>query len=141
MLVVLDASTRRCLAIIVARRLRSDDVLHGLADLFVTHGPPEQIERSLYHYKCRRPPQADLKQRIKEIAETRVRYGYRRIHVLLRREGWLVNAKRVNRLYREMWWHRSSGSVRKSAIQSRSASIRDLSSCRRISTCGPRPLA
>ena len=61
-----------------------------------------QIERSLYHYKSRRPPQADLKQRIKEIAETRVRYGYRRIHVLLRREGWLVNAKRVNRLYREM---------------------------------------
>ena len=40
--------------------------------------------------------------RIKEIAETRVRYGYRRIHVLLRREGWLVNAKRVCRLYREM---------------------------------------
>src|SRR5690349_12383603 len=40
--------------------------------------------------------------RIKEIAETRVRYGYRRIHVLLRREGWLVNTKRVCRLYREM---------------------------------------
>ena len=32
----------------------------------------------------------------------RRRYGYRRIHVLLRREGWVVNAKRVNRLYREM---------------------------------------
>ena len=40
--------------------------------------------------------------RIKEIAETRVRYGYRRIHVLLRREGWPVNAKRVCRLYREL---------------------------------------
>ena len=40
--------------------------------------------------------------RIKEIAETRVRYGYRRIHVLLRREGWEVNAKRVCRLHREM---------------------------------------
>jgi putative transposase len=40
--------------------------------------------------------------RIREIAETRVRYGYRRIHVLLRREGWLVSAKRVCRLYREM---------------------------------------
>jgi putative transposase len=36
-----------------------------------------------------------------EIAETRVRYGYRRIHVLLRREGWPVNVKRVCRLYRE----------------------------------------
>jgi len=43
MLVVLDEFTRRCLAILVARRLRSDDVLHCLADLFVTHGPPEHI--------------------------------------------------------------------------------------------------
>ena len=34
-----------------------------------------------------------LTERIKEIAETRVRYGYRRIHVLLRREGWRVNAE------------------------------------------------
>lgn len=36
------------------------------------------------------------------LLKTRVRYGYRRIHVLLRREGWPVNAKRVYRLYREM---------------------------------------
>ena len=43
MLVVLDEFTRRCLAIVVARRLRSDDVLHCLADLFVQHGPPEHI--------------------------------------------------------------------------------------------------
>jgi putative transposase len=43
MLVVLDELTRRCLAIVVARRLRSDDVLHCLADLFVVHGPPEHI--------------------------------------------------------------------------------------------------
>jgi putative transposase len=39
---------------------------------------------------------------MKELAATRVRYGYRRIHVLLRREGWPVNTKRVCRLYREM---------------------------------------
>ena len=39
---------------------------------------------------------------MQEIAETRVRYGYRRIHVLLRREGWDVNAKRVYRLYKEL---------------------------------------
>src|SRR5262249_50484048 len=37
-----------------------------------------------------------------EIAETRVGYGYGRMHVLLRREGWLVNTKRVCRLYRQM---------------------------------------
>jgi transposase InsO family protein len=41
-------------------------------------------------------------ERVKEIAETRVRYGYRHFHGLLRREGWRVNAKRVWRLYREM---------------------------------------
>lgn len=60
------------------------------------------VERSTYHYRSRRTGQAVLMKRIKEIAETRVRYGYRRIHVLLRREGWEVNAKRVCRLYREM---------------------------------------
>ena len=53
------------------------------------------------HYVSRSSSQADLKQRIREIAEKRVRYGYRRIHVLLRREGWEVTAKRVYRLYRE----------------------------------------
>ena len=56
----------------------------------------------LYVYKSRRGEQADLKARIKEIAETRMRYGYRRIHVLLRREGWLVNPKRIYRLYKEI---------------------------------------
>ena len=44
---------------------------------------------------------APLRARIKEIAALRVRYGYRRIHVLLRRDGWKVNVKRVHRIYRE----------------------------------------
>ena len=48
--------------------------------------------RSSYHYRSRRASQAALRKRIREIAETRVRYGYRRIHVLLRREGWRINA-------------------------------------------------
>lgn len=39
---------------------------------------------------------------MQEIAETHVRYGYRRIHVLLRREGWDMNAKRVYRLSKEL---------------------------------------
>ncbi|MBT9447542.1 MAG: transposase [Hyphomonadaceae bacterium] len=57
-----------------------------------------RAERSSYHYRGCRPDQAGLKQRIKEIATTRVRYGYRRITVLLRREGWGVNGKRIYRL-------------------------------------------
>jgi putative transposase len=60
------------------------------------------VDRSTYHYRSKRTGQAMLIKRIKEIAETRVRYGYRRIHVLLGREGWLVNVKRVYRLYRAM---------------------------------------
>jgi transposase InsO family protein len=43
MLCVIDEFTRRCLAIVVARRLRSDDVLQCLTDLFVEHGLPEHI--------------------------------------------------------------------------------------------------
>ena len=59
------------------------------------------VDCSTYHYRSKRAGQAPLSKRIKEIAESRVRYGYRRIHVLLRREGWPVNVKRVCRLYRE----------------------------------------
>ena len=61
-----------------------------------------RVDTSLYHYKSKRGEQAELKTRIKEIAQTRVRFGYRRVHVLLRREGWLVNAKRIYRLYKEL---------------------------------------
>ena len=59
------------------------------------------VDRSTHHYQSKRADQAGLKKRIKEICETRVRYGYRRVWVLLRREGWEVNQKRVYRLYRE----------------------------------------
>lgn len=55
--------------------------------------------RSTYHYVPRRPPQDVLRKRIRELAETHVRCGYRRIHILLRREGWEINVKRVRRLY------------------------------------------
>lgn len=41
-----------------------------------------RIDTSLYHYKSKRGDQAALKVRIKGIAATRVRYGYRRVHVL-----------------------------------------------------------
>lgn len=47
--------------------------------------------RATVRYKSRRPDQASLEMRIKDLAATRVRYGYRRIHVLLRREGWQIN--------------------------------------------------
>lgn len=58
------------------------------------------LQRSCYYYRSVRDDRV-LRQRIREIAETRVRYGYQRIHILLRREGWHVNHKKVYRLYCE----------------------------------------
>ena len=58
------------------------------------------MNRSSYHYRSCRSEQGILKKQIREIAQTRVRYGYRRIHVLLRRKGWSINANRVYRLHR-----------------------------------------
>jgi len=57
------------------------------------------VDTSTYHYKSHRCGQADLEKRIKEVAETRMRYGYRRVHVVLLREGWMINIKRTYRLY------------------------------------------
>jgi putative transposase len=48
-----------------------------------------------------KPPQDALRRRLREMAEVRVAYRYRRLHVLLRREGWPVNAKRVHHLYKD----------------------------------------
>jgi putative transposase len=59
------------------------------------------ISRSLYRYRSRRVDCASLRARIEELAAVKRRYGYRRIHILLRREGWPVNRKRTYRLYRE----------------------------------------
>ena len=43
MLTIIDEYSRECLAILVARRLRSDDVFHLLADPFTDRGPPDHI--------------------------------------------------------------------------------------------------
>jgi putative transposase len=56
------------------------------------------INRSTQRYQSRRLDQAGRKMKIRELAATRVRYGYRRIHVLLRREGWETNHKQTHRL-------------------------------------------
>jgi transposase InsO family protein len=55
----------------------------------------------LYRYRRRRPDSAPWRVRIEEIAAIKRRYGYRRVYLRLRREGWKVNRKRVYRLYRE----------------------------------------
>jgi len=55
--------------------------------------------RSVHRYESVRPSQEALRLRIRELARSRARYGYRRIHILLKREGIHVNRKRVYRLY------------------------------------------
>lgn len=58
------------------------------------------IGRSTHRYVPRRPEPDELRARLRALAEQWMRYGYRRLHRWLQREGWAVNHKRVYRLYR-----------------------------------------
>lgn len=57
--------------------------------------------RSSFQYVSRRPNDAELRQAMREIAEKRRRFGSPRIGVMLRRQGWKVNHKKIERLYAE----------------------------------------
>ena len=57
--------------------------------------------RSTQRKPSKRDPRLDLRQRMHEIAQTRIRYGYRRIQIMLRREGWPISRNLVYWLYRE----------------------------------------
>ena len=57
--------------------------------------------RMTVRYRSVRPDDAALRERLKSLAHERRRFGYRRLHVLLRREGHVVNHKRLFRLYRD----------------------------------------
>ena len=54
--------------------------------------------RSTYRRTRQRPAESPLRDRLRTLAGEWPRFGYRRLHVLLRREGWTVNHKRVHRL-------------------------------------------
>jgi putative transposase len=58
-------------------------------------------DRTSGRYRAIRPDDGALRERLKVLAQERRRFGYRRLHVLLGREGHAVNKKRVQRLYRE----------------------------------------
>ena len=59
------------------------------------------LQRTVYRYVGHPRDDRAVRQRLKEIAETRVRYGFPRIQILLRREGWRDNHKRTYRIYKE----------------------------------------
>jgi putative transposase len=59
-----------------------------------------QFGRASWYRKSQAKDQTALRLRIRDLAHARPRFGYQRIWVLLRREGWPINRKRVRRLYR-----------------------------------------
>lgn len=87
------------------------------------------FQRSSCRYCSVADEQAALRIRLRDLASSRVSYGYRRLHILLQREGWQVNHKRVYRLYR------------KEGLQMRPKKPkRHVTACRRmerIATAGP----
>jgi len=59
------------------------------------------IDPRVYRRRSTRPADVELRVRMKELASELRRFGYRRLHILLKREGWEVNWKKLYRLYRE----------------------------------------
>jgi putative transposase len=60
-----------------------------------------RLRRSVYYYRSVRDPLLELRQRVRDLASARVRFGYRRLLILLRREGWDVGKNRLYRIYCE----------------------------------------
>jgi len=60
-----------------------------------------RIDRSTVRYASLRPDDAPLRKAMKAVAAERRRFGYRRIHIMLDRQGIVMNQKKLRRLYRE----------------------------------------
>lgn len=79
-------------------------VAHVRAD----HGVSERraclvlgADRSTIRYRSRRPDDTEIRERLRELSRQRRRFGYRRLHLLLTREGHAMNQKKLRRLYTE----------------------------------------
>ena len=60
-----------------------------------------EVDRTSYRYEPKPDRNAELRQKLIELARQKPRYGYRRLQALLERRGWRVNHKRLERLYRQ----------------------------------------
>ena len=58
-------------------------------------------DRTVIRYRSRRDGDGALREKLRDLAHQRRRFGYRRLHILLRRDGVLINRKKTQRLYRE----------------------------------------
>src|SRR5574339_383634 len=72
---------------------------YGVSERRAAHAA--RFWRSSLRYQSRRDPLTALRQRLRELAQTRVRFGYRRLLVLMQREGWDVGKERFYRVYTE----------------------------------------
>src|SRR5213080_4162942 len=72
---------------------------YGISTRRACRGIP--TTRSSVFYLSRKDPLTALRARMRELAQTRVRFGYRRLRVLLQREGWEVGKERFYRVYTE----------------------------------------
>ena len=59
------------------------------------------VDRSLIRYQSRRPDDGPVRERLRELSAERKRFGYRRLHILLEREGFRLNHKKLRRIYKE----------------------------------------
>jgi putative transposase len=78
-------------------------------------------DRSSVRYRSRRPDDAQVRERIRKLAARRRRFGYRRLHVLLSREGYHMNQKRFRRLYGQEGLQVRKRGGRKRALGTRAA--------------------
>lgn len=88
----------------VSPAARREVVAHFRADFGLSERSACSLagqHRSVHQYKSLAKPTRGLVERMLELAVERPRFGYRRLCVMLRREGWGVNHKRIYRLYRE----------------------------------------
>ncbi|MGA1764562.1 MAG: IS3 family transposase [Ilumatobacteraceae bacterium] len=83
------------------------------------------VDRSSVRYLHRRPDDAELRAALRQTAETHRRFGYRRLHVILRRDGHVLNRKRTQRLYREEGLSVRRRRSRKRAIGTRAPLVTD----------------
>ena len=58
-------------------------------------------DRKSVRYRSTRDDDAGLREKLRELANQRRRFGYRRLHILLRREGVMINRKKTQRIYQE----------------------------------------
>ncbi|GLS19240.1 hypothetical protein GCM10007874_22570 [Labrys miyagiensis] len=76
-------------------------------------------DRKTVRYRSCRPPDTDLRRRLRDLAHERRRFGYRRLFVLLRREGEPSGVNRIHRLYREEGLSVRKRSARRKAVGTR----------------------